>query len=316
MRAITMSAFGGPDVLQLSEVDDPTPTGAEVLVNVTRAGVNYADTHVRDNSYLAEVPLPYIPGNEVVGVTEDGRRVVGLTRGGGYAEKAVVRRRQLWEIPDGVSDDQAVPIALQGNSAYHLLFTVAQIEKGETVVIPAAAGGVGSIAVQLAREAGAKVIALASTEAKRQLALDLGATAAIDSSTTEGLAERIKEVARGGAKVALEMTGGDTFNETLASLAPRGRLAAYGYASGELATVPVHTLLENSLTVSGFWLPHLYTDRSVDLSYSTTALFNMVSNGTLRLVHGGTFPLAEAAAAHRSLASRESTGKVCLDTTL
>lgn len=315
MRAITMSAFGDPNVLQLSEVEDPNPRRTEVLVNVTRSGVNYADIHVVKNDYLAPVTLPYIPGNEVVGVTDDGRRVVGLTQGGGYAEKAVLRRQLVWDIPDDVSDDQAVPLALQGNSAYHLLFTVAQIEKGDTVVVPAAAGGVGTIAVQLAREAGARVIALASTEDKRALALDLGAHAAVDSSTADGLAERIKEAAGGPVTAALEMTGGQVFDETVAALAPRGRLAVYGFASGERASVDVHTLVQRGINVAGFWLPLLYTDRRVSLKFSTMHLFDAVAKGNLRIVDGGTYPLAAAADAHRSLASRSSTGKISLDPT-
>jgi NADPH2:quinone reductase len=313
VRAITMKDFGDPDVLQLEEVVDPEPRGPQIVVNVTRAGVNYADIHVRGNTYLAPVDLPYTPGNEVVGTTADGRRVVALTRGGGYAEKALVHRRLNWEVPDGVSDEQAVPLALQGNTAWHLLFTVCQIKKGQKIVIPAAAGGVGSIAVQLAREAGAQVIALASTEEKRQLALDLGAHTAIDSIEND-LTERIKEAAGGAVHAALEMTGGATLHQTVAALAPRGRLACYGFASGQLTDVSIHHLLENSLTVSGFWLPHLYTDREVSLEFSMKGLFAAVANGTLRTITGGTYALGEAAQAHRDLASRQTTGKLSLDT--
>ncbi|MFF5962713.1 zinc-binding alcohol dehydrogenase family protein [Streptomyces collinus] len=268
--------------------------------------------HVRGDTYLAPVTLPYIPGNEVVGRTAEGKRFVGLTQGGGYAEQAHVHRRTSWEVPDGVSDEQAVALCLQGNSAYHLLHTVAGVQEGQTVVIPAAAGGLGSIAVQLAKAIGAKVIALASSKEKRQLAEELGADAVVDS-TSENLTEEIKEAAGGPVQVALEMTGGRTFHSIVAALAPRGRLAVYGYASGEMTDVPTKMLMERSITVSGFWLPSLYSDRNA-LPTSMNALFDAVRAGSLRTVLGQVYPLSEASAAHAALAARTHTGKLSLDT--
>ncbi|MGW2640166.1 quinone oxidoreductase family protein [Streptomyces sp. NPDC001348] len=315
MRAIVMREFGGPEVLQLEHVPDPEPAPGQNLLDVRLAGVNYADVHVRGNTYLAPVELPYVPGNEVVGTTADGRRVVALTQGGGYAQKVAAHRRLQWEIPDEVTDEQAVSLALQGNSAYHLLFTVAQIVKGQTVVIPAAAGGVGSLAVQLAHRAGARVIALAGTDEKRRLALELGATAAVDSSDEDGLTERILDAAGGPVHAALEMTGGRTLLQTLDVVAPRGRLVVYGFAGGQLAQVPVHTLLQKSVTVAGFWLPHLYTDRTLPLAASMRQLFDAVGNGSLKTVSGGTYPLADAAKAHHVLNSRTGTGKFSLAVT-
>jgi NADPH2:quinone reductase len=312
VRAVVMREFGGPEVLRIDDVPEPEAKAGHVLVDVVRAGVNYADVHVRGDSYLAPVTLPYTPGNEVLGITGDGRRVVALIRGGGYAERALVHRRIMWEVPDDVTDEQATALALQGNSAWHLLFTVAQLAAGQSVVIPAAAGGLGSIAVQLAKGAGAKVIALASTEDKRKTALELGADAAVDSTGDE-LTDRILEAAGGPVHVALEMTGGDTFHRTLAAVAPRGRVAVYGYASGELAEAPTRTLMEKSITLSGFWLPHLYTDRSA-LPMSMSALFSAVGSGDLRPVIGKTYALGDACTAHQDLAARAETGKLSLDT--
>ncbi|MCE4944574.1 zinc-binding alcohol dehydrogenase family protein [Streptomyces sp. VTCC 41912] len=312
MRAIVMREFGGPDVLRLEDAPEPTPRAGHALVEVTLAGVNYADVHVRGDTYLAPVDLPYIPGNEVVG-TLDGRRVVGLTRGGGYAERTLLHRRVTWDVPDAVSDGQAVALALQGNSAWHLLFTALRLTKGETVVVPAAAGGVGTLAVQLAARAGAKVIGLAGSAAKRQLALELGAHAVVDS-TAEDLTERILDAAGGPVETALEMTGGATFARTLAALAPRGRLAVYGFAGGELADVPTRELMERSLTVSGFWLPQLYGDRTA-LPTSMRALFDAVADGSLTTLTGATYALGEAAQAHHDLAARTPTGKLALDVT-
>ncbi|MGW5937410.1 quinone oxidoreductase family protein [Streptomyces celluloflavus] len=311
MRAIVMREFGGPDVLRPEDVPEPAPRGGHVLVEVALAGVNYADVHVRGDSYLAPVELPYIPGNEVVGTVDGARRVVGLCRGGGYAERALLHRKVIWDVPDGISDEQAVALALQGNSAWHLLFTSLRITPGETVVIPAAAGGLGSLAVQLAAHAGAKVIGLAGSPEKRKLAEELGAHAVVDS-TAEDLTERIVEAAGGPVRAALEMTGGVTFERTLAAVAPRGRLAVYGYAGGELASVPIRDLMERSLTVSGFWLPQLYADRTA-LPASMQALFDAVAAGWLKPLTGATYALDEAARAHRDLAARTPTGKLALD---
>ncbi|MFB7636987.1 zinc-binding alcohol dehydrogenase family protein [Streptomyces sp. NPDC056149] len=313
MRAIVMREFGGPDVLRVEDVPEPEPRAGHACVEVALAGVNYADVHVRGDTYLAPVELPYTPGNEVVGTVDGGRRVVGLTRGGGYAERALLHRRVTWDVPDAVSDEQAVALALQGNSAWHLLFTALRLAAGETVVVPAAAGGVGTLAVQLAARAGAKVVALAGSPAKRQLALDLGAHAVVDS-TAEDLTERILEAAGGPVETALEMTGGATFARTLAAVAPRGRLAVYGFAGGELASVSTRELMERSITVSGFWLPQLYADRTA-LPTSMRALFDAVADGSLRTLTGATYALGEAAQAHHDLAARTPTGKLALDVT-
>ncbi|MEU8683366.1 zinc-binding dehydrogenase [Streptomyces sp. NPDC048611] len=313
MRAIVMREFGGPDVLRLEDVPEPAPRGGHALVDVTLAGVNYADVHVRGDSYLAPVELPYVPGNEVVGTVDGGRRVVGLCRGGGYAERTPLHRRVTWDVPDAISDEQAVALALQGNSAWHLLFTSLRLTEGETVVVPAAAGGVGSLAVQLAAHAGARVIGLAGTPEKRRLAGEWGAHAVVDS-TAEDLTERILDAAGGPVDAALEMTGGATFARTLAAVAPRGRLAVYGYAGGELASVPTRELMERSITVSGFWLPQLYADRTA-LPTSMRALFDAVAAGTLMPRTGGVYGLGEAARAHHELAARTPTGKLALDVT-
>ncbi|MFH8682645.1 zinc-binding alcohol dehydrogenase family protein [Streptomyces lydicus] len=311
MRAIVMREFGGPDVLRLEDVPEPGPRGGHTLVDVTLAGVNYADVHVRGDSYLAPVELPYVPGNEVVGTVDGGRRVVGLCRGGGYAERTLLHRRVTWDVPDAVSDEQAVALALQGNSAWHLLFTSLRITEGETVVVPAAAGGVGSLAVQLAARAGARVIGLAGSAQKRKLAQELGAHAVVDS-TAEDLTERILDAAGGPVEAALEMTGGATFARILAAVAPRGRLAVYGFAGGDLASVPTRDLMEKSLTVSGFWLPQLYPDRTA-LPTSMKALFDAVQDGSLTPLTGAVHALGDAARAHHELAARTGTGKLALD---
>src|SRR3954447_6308262 len=210
MRAIQITEFGGPEVLEPREVDEPQAPEGGVVLDVSAAGVNWADTHQAENSYLAPAELPLVPGGEVVGTTPDGRRVVALVAGGGYAEKALAFPAAMWEVPDGVSDAQALGLGLQGTTAWHLLRTSAQLRAGESVVVHAAAGGVGTLAVQLAKRFGAgRVIATASSPEKRELALELGADVAVDVSTATS-ADDVRDVlveANGGkgVDVVLEM---------------------------------------------------------------------------------------------------------------
>ena len=182
MRAIQVTEFGGPEVLVETDLPDPQPADGMVLLETGAAGINYADTHQTENSYLAAAELPMIPGAEVVGTTPEGRRVVALVGSGGYAERVLAAPLFMYDVPEGVDDGQALAIILQGTTAWHLLRTCAHLQEGESVVVHAAAGGVGTLAIQLAKRWGAgRVIAAASSEDKRQLALDLGADVAIDA---------------------------------------------------------------------------------------------------------------------------------------
>src|SRR5215213_7694428 len=192
MRAIQQTQFGGPEVLELVDLPVPEPGEREVLIRVSRAGMNFADTHQRNNDYLAAQQLPLVPGGEVAGVREEtGERVVALSGTGGYAEYATAPGALTYPIPDGVDDGTALALLVQGLTAWHLYKTCARVAPGESVVVHAAAGGGGSLAVQLGKPLGAgRVIAAASTEEKRQLALSLGADAAIDADP-EGMTERI-----------------------------------------------------------------------------------------------------------------------------
>jgi NADPH:quinone reductase len=167
MKAIRIQEFGGPDVMELVDVPDPEPRDGEVLVEVARAGVNFADTHATRNDYLAEQTLPLTPGGEIAGRTPDGRRVAALVPSGGYAERVAVPEAWLVPVADEVPDDVAAGLLLQGLTAHALVHRCARLEPGETVVVQAAAGGTGTLAVQLAKRAGARVIALASSEEKR-----------------------------------------------------------------------------------------------------------------------------------------------------
>jgi len=315
VRAIQVSEFGGPEVLELREVGEPeVPQGAE-LVEVSAAGVNYADTHQAENSYLAEATLPMIPGGEVVGTLRDGRRVVALVPGGGYAERAVVYPGAFWPVPEDVGDGQALALVLQGTTAWHLLRTSAQLREGESVVVHAAAGGVGTLAIQLAKRFGAgRVIGVASSHEKRFVASRLGADAVVDSGADD-LTAALRE-ANGGDRVdvVLEMTGGEVFARSLAGLAPFGRLVHFGQAArGGTPAVEPGELMGRSQGVLGFWLVHVMR-RPELMSEAMDDLFAAVQSGGLEVVAGGTYPLEDARRAHEDLRARKTTGKLMLET--
>jgi NADPH2:quinone reductase len=313
VRAIQITRFGGPEVLAVRELPDPVPAPGHLLVEVTRAGVNYADTHQTDNTYLAPVRLPLVPGVEIAGCTPEGRRVVALVSGG-YAERATAAPSLAFDVPDEVTDGQALALVTQGTTAWHLLRTCSRLAAGESVVVHAAAGGVGTLAVQLARLWGAgRVIATASSDDKRQLALELGADIAVDPRP-DGLTERLVE-ANGGRQVdiVLEMAGGPVFDASLAALAPFGRLVVYGMASrSEPQPLSAGALLTHSHTLTGFWLRHCFA-RPALLSGPLDELFAWTAKGDLRPVLGGEYGLSEARRAHEDLLARRTTGKLLLD---
>jgi NADPH2:quinone reductase len=315
VRAIRITEFGGPEVLQVVD-DEPEPQAfpGGMVIDVSHAGLNYADTHQAENSYLAPASLPMVPGAEAVGTTPDGRRVVALLGGGGYAQKAAAAEAMAFDVPDGVDDGQALALVLQGTTAWHLLRTSAQLREGESVVVHAAAGGVGSLVVQLAKRWGAgRVVAVASSEEKRRLALDLGADVAIDAGEPD-LKSALEEANGGKVDIVLEMVGGTTTDQSLAALAPFGRLVFYGMASRRAPSpVDLGGLMSRSRGVIGFWLAHAMGDPQRHLATPMDELFALTAAGELRPVVGGTYALADAAQAHRDLRERRSVGKLLLD---
>jgi len=294
------------------DLPDPEAGDGEVVVDVARAGINFADTHATRNDYLAEQTLPLIPGGEVSGRTPDGRRVAAIFGTGGYAQKLVVPAAFLVPVPDEVDDDRAAALLLQGITAMALVRRCARVEPGETVVVEAAAGGTGSLSVQLAKRAGAKVIGLASSEEKRALVEGLGADATVDSR-----AEDLKEAilaANDGERVdaVLHMSGGDAFDAELSALAPLGRMVVFGIASREQREVSTARLLRGSKAVIGFWLVHLMMRRD-EVAPMIGELLAMTARGELQVGVGEVYPLSEAARAHEDLIARRTTGKLLLD---
>ena len=313
MKAIQINKFGGPEVLQLVDLPDPIPNESEELIDVTCIGINYADTHQTENSYLSKQELPLIPGLEVVGKTQSGRRVLASASSGGYAQKVVAHKAMCVDIPDSVSDGQAVAMLVQGTTAWHILKTMAHVKSGETVVVQAAAGDVGSLAIQLAKMWGAKVIAVTSSTSKNELAKSLGADEVVDANAQDLSGALI--AANNGKKVdiVLEMVGGKTFDASLDALAPFGRLITYGMASRNAPTpIQPGALMGGTKTVAGFWLAHCFGKKEL-IGDVLTELFTLISKGLLKPVIGATYGLSEAKQAHEAMLARATTGKITLD---
>jgi NADPH2:quinone reductase len=312
VKAVQIQEFGGPEKLELVELPDPQPGEGEVLVEVARSGINFADTHATRNDYLAEQALPLVPGGEISGRTPDGRRVAAMLASGGYAEKVAVPEAFLVPLPDEVDDDRAAALLLTGITALAMIRRCARVEPGETLVVEAAAGATGSLAVQLGKRAGAKVIGLASSEEKRAMVEGLGADATVDSRSDD-LKEAILE-ANDGQKVdaILHMSGGDAFDAELSALAPLGRMVVFGIASREQREVSTARLLRGSKGVIGFWLVHLLARREL-VAPMIGELLAATAAGELEVTVGDVYPLSEAARAHEDLIARRTSGKLLLD---
>lgn len=323
MKAIQFKQYGSPDVLRVINLARPVPKKKDVLIKVEAIGVNYADTARREGAYVVDTPLPFIPGSEVAGeVIELGEEVEGIKvgmkvvtllgshRATGYAEYTLADSRGLIPLPDGVDLKQAAALPLQGLTAYHILKTMGRIEKGETVVVHAAAGGVGTLAVQLAKKFGAHVIATASSDEKLAVAKRLGADVLINY-TEAGWQNKVMEETKHGADVILEMVGGSIFYDSLQCLAPFGRLVFYGMASGQPVKFNPGRLMEKNQSVMGFFLPQMMAKPSL-YQQSLQELLAYMKNGELELLIGGTYPLEDAAHVHRLLQGRKTTGKLIL----
>jgi NADPH:quinone reductase len=323
MRAVQLQKFGGPEVLEIIEIDRPVPQGRQVLIEIKAIGVNYADTARREGQYVVKTPLPFIPGAEIAGVVtavgekvtgvKPGMRVVTLIESGGYSEFALADERSLIPIPEQLDFQNAAALPLQGLSAYHVLKTMGRLEKGETVLVHAAAGGVGTLSVQLAKLFGAgKIIATASSPEKLELARKMGADVLINYSESNWVEQVLEATGGKGVDVALEMVGGDVFNKTLKCLATFGRLVVFGAASGEQSRMYPSSLMARNQSVIGFFLPQIMRKPEL-LQTSLVELLTYLGEGKLKLTIGGVFPLVEAANVHVLLQSRKTTGKLILE---
>ncbi len=326
MRAIRYQEAGGPEVIKLEYLPVPEPGKGETLVKVGAAGVNFADIARRHNRYLEATTFPYIPGLEVAGTVVQlgpdtpesgwlrvGARVLGVCPGGAYAEYLAVSARLLAPAPAGPTDAELVALPVQGVTAYHLLKTSARLAAGESVLVNAAGGGVGVLAIQVAKLLGAgKVIAAAGAADKLELARSLGADEVINYRT-ENLTERVMALTDGkGANVILEPVGGDIYSQSEKALASFGRLVVFGRASGEPVGVDTLRLMRRHAAVEGFWLATL---PGAMIAEAMQALGGWLADGKLRIVQGGVYPLEEAARAQQDMGSRRTHGKLAIQVT-
>jgi NADPH2:quinone reductase len=319
MRAIRPEQPGGPELLNLRELATPAPGPGQVLVRVQAAGVNYIDVYHRTGLYPLPSPLPL--GLEGAGVVEQvgpdvrdwraGDQVAWSGVPGSYATHVLAPADKLLSVPEGVSMEHAAALPLQGMTVHYLTQTIFPLRHGHAALVHAAAGGVGLLLVQIAKRAGATVFGTVSCKAKAALALQAGADHVIDYLSSDFLAE-VKRLTEGrGVDVVYDSVGKTTFEGSIDCLAPRGYLVLYGQASGAVPSFDPARLARGSLFITR---PSLaaYTATRAELVARGKDVFDWVRSGVLRLRIGATFPLAEAAAAHRALEGRQTTGKVLL----
>lgn len=320
MRAIVVKELGGPEVMRISEVPDPQPKANEAVIKISKSGVNFIDVYFREGRYKAQ--LPFVLGQEasgtVVAVGSDvrsvkvGDRVAQTTVMGSYAELQAAPAEKLVKIPEGVSDQDAAAVMLQGMTAHYLAYSTYPLKKGESALVHAAAGGVGLLLVQMAHNIGAQVIATVSTEEKANLARQAGADEII-LYTQQDFETETKRITGGqGVDVVYDSVGKTTFEKGLNVLRPRGSMVLFGGSSG---AVPPFDLIQLSQKGSLYVTrPKLgdYIASRAELEMRSGAVFEMIRTGKLKLRVEHTYPLAEAAQAHRDLEGRKTTGKILL----
>ncbi len=303
MKAVLLRETGAPERLVLADVPEPDVGEGRRLLRIRAAGVNYLDLLVRQGKYPQPPPLPTILGTEVAGEV-DGRRVIALLGGsGGYAEAVAVEEERLFPLPDGASFTEGAAFLLTFLTAYIPLTRQVRLEPGVTVLVHAAAGGVGTAAIQVARHLGARVVATASSEEKRRLALELGAEEAYGY---DEFAERVR------ADVVVDPVGGDTFAASIGILEPLGTIVGIGYAGGWWQELSPALLVGRNVGIQGFYLGRLMARRPELVRRAADELLRLWEDGALHPVVGAEFALADAAAAHRLIEERRHVGKVVL----
>ncbi|HUX11377.1 MAG TPA: quinone oxidoreductase [Spirochaetia bacterium] len=320
MHAIQVRRTGGPEVLEYREIAEPIPGKGEALVRLSAIGVNFIDIYYRRGVYQMEVP--FTPGEEGAGIVErigpgadfvkPGDRVAFTSVPRAYAEKIVVSADRLVKLPESVGFNEGAAAMLQGITAHYLTTTTYPIGKGDTVLVHAAAGGVGLLLVQLAKFRGATVIGTVSTEEKASLAADAGADHTILYTRTD-FQKAVREITGGrGVQAVYDSVGNDTFDRSLSCLAPRGYLVSFGQSSGKVQPLDIYRLSAGgSLFVTRPTIGHYIATRE-ELLARAGELLGWVAEGRLSLRIGAIHPLAEAARAHELIESRKTTGKVLL----
>jgi NADPH2:quinone reductase len=327
MKVAQLHKYGGPDVIVYEDAPKPKPGFGEVLIKVESVSVNFADVVRRNNDpYPFPSPLPFIPGSEVAGVVETvgegtGNLKEGMTvfaslengGAGGYAQYAVAKSSKVIPLPDALTPDQACSLVVAGMTALQTLTDCAHLQSGETVLVQAAGGGVGTYAVQIAKHLGAgKVIAAASTQAKRDLAMKLGAHHAIDYTAPDWI-DRLRELTDGnGVDVVLEATGGDVLTQSIQAMSPFGRIVVFGAASRERKPVNPYAMLGLNQSLITYYVGGWFQSRPQQAVAALLRLIGLIKSGAIQVQIGHILPLSQAAEAHRILAARASAGKIIL----
>jgi NADPH:quinone reductase len=302
VRAILLREPGGPERLELTEVPDPEPRDGEVVVRVRAAGVNFADVLVRQGRYPQAPDLPMVPGAEVAGEV-DGRRVMALPAAGGYAEAVAVDEQRVVPLPEGASFEEGAGFLLTFLTAWIPLTRQVRVGAGSVVLVHAGSGGVGSAAIQLAKHLGARVVATASSEEKRQVAVEQGADEAFGY---DGFADKVR------ADVVLDPVGGEVFRQSFGVLSPLGTVVALGFAGGWWEPLDPAPLVGRNLGVQGFYLGRLMRHNPGVVREAIDELLGLWSAGEIKPLVGATFPLERAGEAHGLIESRGHVGKVVL----
>jgi NADPH2:quinone reductase len=301
LRAVLLREPGGPEQLELTEVPDPEPGDGQVLLRVRAAGINFADVLVRQGRYPQAPPLPVVLGGEVAGEVE-GRRVMTASGATGYSELSLVDEEWLLDLPPSASFEEGASFLTTFLTAWIPLRRTG-VGAGSTVLVHAAAGGVGSAGVQLARHLGARVVATASSADKRQLALELGADEAYGY---DEFAEAVK------ADIVLDAVGGDVFKRSIATLNPLGTIVAIGFADGWWDPLDTAIMVGRNLSLFGFYLGRLMKLRPELVRDAAAELVALWESGAVKPLVGATFPLERAGDAHSLIEQRKSVGKVVL----
>ncbi len=320
MKAIQVKQPGGPEAMELVELPVPQPKANEAVVKLAASGVNFIDVYHREGRY--KVPLPFVLGQEGAGVVtavgadvksvKTGDRVAWTGLMGGYAEYAAIPADRLVTVPAGVSDQQAAAVMLQGMTAHYLSHDTYPLKRGETALVHAAAGGVGLLLVQMAHHIGARVLATVSTEEKAKLAREAGADEIIFYTQSDFEVEAKRLSAGKGVDVVYDSVGKTTFEKGLNILRPRGMMVLFGGSSGAVPPFdPITLTAKGSLFLTRPSLGNYIASRE-ELIARSSAVFGMIAAGKLKLRIEHTYPLAEAARAHRELEGRKTTGKLLL----
>jgi NADPH:quinone reductase len=324
MRAMRVAAYGDPNTIQLEELPTPKPGPAEALVRVHAVGVNYADVYMRNGAARMPVPMPYTLGIEGAGTVEEvgrevsdvkvGDRVAYATRGmGSYADHQVVNASLLVPLPDDLSFEKGAAVILQGLTAHYLIHEYYPIKSGTTVLVHAAAGGMGLLLCQWLRRFGAVVIGTVSTEEKAKIARDAGAAHTI-LYTRQDFAEETRKITDGkGVQYIIDGVGKTTFTKNLEAIAMRGWITVFGMSSGPADPLPPLSLMTKSVTLSGGAVFNYLLTRG-ELLDRAQEVFRGIHQGWLRVHIDHTFPLEQASEAHRLLEGRQTTGKLILTT--